>query len=150
MRPIFFALLAALLVLTAVNIAWATPETTPYYSGKAYPVPTLSPAPVYEQNAPSLQSYELTSSATTGCQSISTSAAALLEVVASAAAGTDIGLYDEGVSPTCTAADLIVDPTPTANQILVFAAPFGHPLAHGLAYKATTASITANIWIDYR
>ena len=62
----------------------------------------------------------------------------------------DVALYDEGATPSCTAADIIFDPTMLAGQIINAAPPMGHKLSHGLAEKTVSASIVGNIWVDYR
>jgi hypothetical protein len=99
-----------------------------------------------------LAPYVVNSSSTTGCQLISASAKALLDVFNgyNSAQTTDFALYDESLA-TCAAADLIYDPTLGQAQVVNFnSGGIGHKLTHGLVYKATTASILGNIWVDYR
>jgi hypothetical protein len=93
----------------------------------------------------------INSSSTTGCQSISTTAKALVSVTAAynTAQTTDLALYDEGATPTCAAADQLYDPTFGGAQVVNWT-ELGLTLSNGLAYKATTASILGNIWVQYR
>ena len=89
------------------------------------------------------------SAASGACTSITTSSATTLSIIyasSSAQTGT-LTIYNEGASPTCTAADGIY--VSVAHGVASVPDAFLMLAANGLAYKWTTAAEVGNVWINY-